>query len=74
MLYKTTTNFNGLKGFGSLCYASTLSTNRRNIYPRALKCVLISFKRRTNGHVMFNIQCREFFEFRNAVLYEHVFS
>jgi len=51
MLYKTTTYFNGLKGFGSLCYTSTFSTNRRNFDQRALKCVLIGFKRRTNGHV-----------------------
>jgi len=28
MLYKTYANFNGLKVFGYLCYASTLSTNR----------------------------------------------
>ena len=29
MLYKTETNFNELKVFGSLCYASTLPTNKR---------------------------------------------
>jgi len=29
MLYKTATNFNQLKMFGTLCYSSTLSTNRK---------------------------------------------
>jgi len=47
MLYKTETNFNGLKVFGSLCYASSLSTNRRKFDPRASKCVFIGFKRGT---------------------------
>jgi len=31
MLYKTPPNFNQLKVFESLCYASTLSTNRSNL-------------------------------------------
>ena len=29
MLYKIASDFNGLKVFGSLCYASTSSTSRR---------------------------------------------
>ena len=44
MLYKTEVDFNGLKVFGSLCYASTLSTNRRKFDPRAKKCVLLVLK------------------------------
>jgi len=47
MLYKTKTDFNGLKVFGSLCYASTLSTNKRKFDPRVSKCVFIGFKRGT---------------------------
>jgi len=31
MLYKTKVDFTGLKVFSSLCYASTLSTNRKKI-------------------------------------------
>jgi len=44
MLYKTETDFNGLKVFGSLCYASILS-NRRKFDPRESKCVFTGFKR-----------------------------
>ena len=47
MLYKTSPDFNQLNMFGSLCYASTLSTNRSKIDPRASKYVFISFKRGT---------------------------
>jgi len=47
--------FNGLKVFGSLCYASTLSTNKRKFDPRTSKCVFIGFKRGTKECVLLKI-------------------
>jgi len=44
MLYKTPSDFNQLKVFGYLCYASTLSKNRSKLDPRTSKCVFIGFK------------------------------
>jgi len=73
MLYKSETDFNGLKVFGSLCYATTLSTNRRKFDQRASKCVFIGFKRGTKGYILLNIQSREIFVSRDVVFYEHVF-
>nr|KYP43958.1 Retrovirus-related Pol polyprotein from transposon TNT 1-94 [Cajanus cajan] len=73
MLYKTEANFNQLKVFGSLCYASTLSINRRKFDPRASKCVFLGFKRGTKGYVLLNIQSREIFVSRDVVFHEHVF-
>jgi len=58
MLYKTKADFNGLKVFSSLCYANTLSTNRRKFDPRASKCLFIGFKRGTKGYILLNIQSR----------------
>ena len=52
MLYKSATNFNGLKVFKSSCYASTLSTNKRRFYLRASKCVFIGFKMGTKGYIL----------------------
>jgi len=40
----------------------------------ASKCVFISFKRRTKGYILLNIQLREIFVSRDVVFYEHVFS
>ena len=73
MFYKTEVDFTGLKLFGSLCYASTLSTNRKKIDPRLSKCVFIGFKRGTKGYIFLNIQSREIFMSRDVVFYEHVF-
>ena len=72
MLYKTPKDFNQLKVFGYLCYASTLSTNRSKFDPRASKCVFIGFKKGTKGYILLNIQSREIFVSRD-VFYEHVF-
>jgi len=44
MLYKIVADFNGSKVIGSLCYASTLSTNRRKFDPRVSKYVLLILK------------------------------
>ena len=74
MFYKTETDFNELKVFGYLCYASTLSINRRKFDLRTSKCVFISFKRGTKGYFLLNIQSREIFVSRDVVFYEHVFS
>jgi len=73
MFFQTDADFNGLKVFGSLCYASTLSTNRRKFDQRASKCVFIGFPRETKGYILLNIQSREIFVFRDVVFYEHVF-
>jgi len=73
MLYKTAVNFNGLKVFGSLCYATTLTTNRGKFDQRTSKCVFICFKRGTKGYILLNIQSGEICVFRDVVFYEHVF-
>jgi len=44
-IYKAPPDFNRLKVFGSLCYASTLSTNKSKFDLRASKCVFIGFKK-----------------------------
>jgi len=45
MIYKNATDFNQLKVFGSLYYASSLSTNRKKIDQRTHKCIFIGLKR-----------------------------
>jgi len=50
IFYKIPPDFNQLKVFGSLCYASTLLTNRSKFDPRTLKCVfLLVLKRGQKG-------------------------
>ena len=68
MLYKNATNFNGLKVFGSLCYASTLSTKKKKIQGHQM-CFLLVLK---GGKwcILLNIQSRVS---KDVVFYENVF-
>jgi len=73
IFYKTSPDFNQLKVFRSLCYASTLLTNISKFDPRTSKCVFIGFKKGIKGYILLNIQSREIFVSRDVVFYEHVF-
>ena len=58
--------------FGSLCYASTLSTNRNKFDLRHQNVFLLVLKG-TKGYILLNTQSREIFVSRDVVFYKHFF-
>ena len=73
MLYKTVPNFQNLRIFGCICFASTIENNRNKLDPRAKKCIFLGLKNGTKGYVVIDTNTREIFVSRNVVCHEHIF-
>jgi hypothetical protein len=53
ILHNSLPDINNLKVFGSLCFATTLSANRKKLDPRSRKCIHLGFKTGVKGYVLF---------------------
>ncbi|OIW16772.1 hypothetical protein TanjilG_05506 [Lupinus angustifolius] len=73
ILYNHELNLLNIKVFGCLCFASTLTHNRKKLDPRARKCVFLGFKQGTKGYIMFDYMNKETFLSRNVSFYENIF-
>ena len=72
-LYCKLPNLSFLKVFGCQCYASTLTSHRKKLDPRARTCVYLGQKSGVKGYVLYEIHTREVFISRNVVFQETVF-
>ncbi|GAU27901.1 hypothetical protein TSUD_159950 [Trifolium subterraneum] len=73
MLYNCLPDITTLKVFGSLAYASTLSSHRHKLDSRSRKYVTLGFKTGVKGHILFDLLSKEIFISRDVIFFEHSF-
>ena len=62
-----------MRVFGSLCFAITLSANKKKLDSRSRKCIHIRFKDGVKGYILFDLHSKEIFLSRDVIFFEHIF-
>jgi len=70
LIYKSSPTYLNLKTFGSVCFASTLDSNRTKLEPKARKCIFLCYK---NGIKVLDTNNIEIFINRNVIFSKKIF-
>ncbi|KAL4304589.1 hypothetical protein GQ457_10G001630 [Hibiscus cannabinus] len=73
MLYGQPPNFDNLRVFGCLTYASVLPKPKTKLHARTVRCMFIGFPKNMKGYRLFNLETREIFVSRDVVFSENIF-
>ncbi|CAN1785707.1 Retrovirus-related Pol polyprotein from transposon TNT 1-94 [Linum perenne] len=73
MLHNKPPKLEDLRVFGSLCYASTITSHRTKFQPRARKGVFIGYTPGIKGYRVYDLNSHKVFVSRDVSFYESVF-
>ncbi|MCH79266.1 polynucleotidyl transferase Ribonuclease H fold, partial [Trifolium medium] len=72
LLHDSIPDASQFKVFGSLCFASTLTSQRSKLDVRARKSVFLGYKSGYKGFVLYDLHTREIFVSRHVHFHEHI--
>lgn len=72
-LFKKNADYTRLRVFGSLCFASTVSSNRTKFLRRVIPSVFVGYPQGIKGFKLYDIEHKRFFVSRDVVFHEHLF-
>ncbi|KAL2249476.1 UNVERIFIED_CONTAM: Retrovirus-related Pol polyprotein from transposon TNT 1-94 [Sesamum indicum] len=73
LLYGHPPQFDHLRTFGSLCFATNINPHKSKFHPRALKCILIGYSMHQKAYKLFDIESHSVLFSRDVQFYEDVF-
>ena len=73
MLFNKPPSFTHLRGFGCLCFISTLPHNRHKFTSRARRCVLLGYPYGIKGYKVLDLDSNSIHISRDIVFYENVY-
>lgn len=72
-IYGKNADYTSLRAFGSLCFASTLPSQRSKFHPRAIPSVFVGYPPGMKAYKLYDIENKKFFISRDVVFHESVF-
>jgi len=72
LLFNHDPDFASLKGFGSLCFASTLSLHKTKLESKSKKCLFLGYKFNVKCYILFDLKTKQIFSSTNVLFYEHI--
>lgn len=67
MLYNVKVNYDYMRTFGSLCYASTLQTHRHKFAQTSMKCVFLGYPLGIKGYKCYEVDTKQVIISRDVI-------
>ncbi|KAL2243648.1 UNVERIFIED_CONTAM: Retrovirus-related Pol polyprotein from transposon RE1 [Sesamum indicum] len=73
LLYKKVPNYNNIKVFGCMCFASNVTPFKGKFKPRATKCVFLGYTQGQKGYKVMDLENEKVYVTRDAIFHENSF-